>query len=301
MGLGLRNLAHCPVELNLMPESTLNWVQFNQKKPYFIFTAFSLVAVIFAFGLIFQKLAATNGDELEKLKTEIQQPKSRADLFKRAKAERDKSESEAKQIASWIDDRYYWADVLTGLHGILIQVEAQTSSALHTPTGVWIEKFITDESLREAAAPGTFPGPGVIPGPIDPGVDSSRRGRGRGGEAVNADGTRFLPPGMNPDGTRSLPTPVETPPVLVPGGTAKASSSNEVASINMVCRGVDVTSISSTPSANQDIAYAVEAALKENPLFDKDGTHLLGDNNKDANGTFTFGLVVKLKRPLKLQ
>ena len=39
VGLGLRNLAHCPVELNLMPESTLNWVQFNQKKPYFIATS----------------------------------------------------------------------------------------------------------------------------------------------------------------------------------------------------------------------------------------------------------------------
>jgi len=33
IGLGLRNLAHCPVELNLMPESALKWQSFNQKKP----------------------------------------------------------------------------------------------------------------------------------------------------------------------------------------------------------------------------------------------------------------------------
>src|SRR5712691_3659816 len=57
VGLGLRNLAHCPVELNLMPESTLSWVQFNQKKPYFIFTAFSLVLVVFAVGFVFKQLA----------------------------------------------------------------------------------------------------------------------------------------------------------------------------------------------------------------------------------------------------
>src|SRR5213594_1995005 len=44
VGLGLRNLAHCPVELNLMPESTLKWQAFNQKKPFFITTVFSLVA-----------------------------------------------------------------------------------------------------------------------------------------------------------------------------------------------------------------------------------------------------------------
>jgi hypothetical protein len=40
VGLGLRNLAHCPVEMNLMPDSTLRWQAFNQKKPYFIATVF---------------------------------------------------------------------------------------------------------------------------------------------------------------------------------------------------------------------------------------------------------------------
>ncbi len=67
VGLGLRNLAHCPVELNLMPESTLNWVQFNQKKPYFIATVFSLVLVVFLSSFVFKKLAAINREELDKL------------------------------------------------------------------------------------------------------------------------------------------------------------------------------------------------------------------------------------------
>ena len=292
VGLGLRNLAHCPVELNLMPESTLNWVQFNQKKPYFIFTAFSLVAVIFAFGLIFQKLAATNETELEKSKTEIQQPKSRAELFKKAKAERDKSESEAKQFASWIDDRYYWADVLTELHGILIQVEQQTGGTLHTSTGVWIEKFVSDESLHEGAVPGIAGGiPEPTPIPSAPVNDL---------EARRMESLRRLAE-RNAEGTRSLAPAAEAAPAAPAPGAAKPGNTNELASINMVCRGVDVTTISGSPSANQDIGYAVEAALKASPLFDKDGTHLLGDNNKDANGTFTFGVVLKLKRPLKLQ
>src|SRR5439155_8093734 len=57
IGLGLRNSAHCPVELNLMPESTLKWQAFNQKKPYFITTVFSLVAVVAAMAFIFSQLA----------------------------------------------------------------------------------------------------------------------------------------------------------------------------------------------------------------------------------------------------
>ena len=59
VGLGLRNLAHCPVEMNLMPDSTLRWRAFNEKKPYFIATVASLVAVAFAVGFLFQKLAVS--------------------------------------------------------------------------------------------------------------------------------------------------------------------------------------------------------------------------------------------------
>ena len=68
VGLGLRNLAHCPVELNLMPETTLRWQSFNQKKPYFIATVFSLVAVVAAMGFLFDKLAGVKNDELAKVR-----------------------------------------------------------------------------------------------------------------------------------------------------------------------------------------------------------------------------------------
>src|SRR5512140_667305 len=46
VGLGLRNLAHCPVELNLIPETTRRWQNFNEKKPYLLSTVFSLVLVV---------------------------------------------------------------------------------------------------------------------------------------------------------------------------------------------------------------------------------------------------------------
>src|SRR5437588_9892780 len=50
VGLGLRNVAQCPVEMNLMPKSSLKRQQFNQKKPYFIATVFSLVAGVLSYG-----------------------------------------------------------------------------------------------------------------------------------------------------------------------------------------------------------------------------------------------------------
>src|SRR5664280_1860278 len=65
VGLGLRNLAHCPVELNLIPETTRRWQTFNEKKPYLLFSVFSLVAVVGAMGLLFLKLADVKQQEFD--------------------------------------------------------------------------------------------------------------------------------------------------------------------------------------------------------------------------------------------
>lgn len=274
VGLGLRNLAHCPVELNLMPESTLNWVQFNQKKPYFIFTAFCLVLVVFASSFIFKELAGIYRDEYTKLSQEIEQPRHRKELFDKAKKELNSAKADADQYASWIDGRYHWGNVLAELHRVLIQVEAETGNKLRTPTGVWIEQFISSPELADNASAmmdqGMGPGPFMQNGPPL-----------HGGFNPN-------PMNLNPDGT----------PVAAPG--AAAAATNDLSRITIVCRGVDVANISGVPSANQDIAYALERALKDSPLFDKDETQLAGDNNPDPNGTFTFGVKLKLKRPLNL-
>src|SRR6266702_4303909 len=40
VGLGLRNLAHCPVELNLMPKSSVKQQQWRQKQPYVFASVF---------------------------------------------------------------------------------------------------------------------------------------------------------------------------------------------------------------------------------------------------------------------
>src|SRR5207302_5174829 len=67
VGLGLRNLAHCPVELNLMPKSSLKRQQFNQKKPYLIAATCCLILVVFIYGLFYGTIAERKKEALEKL------------------------------------------------------------------------------------------------------------------------------------------------------------------------------------------------------------------------------------------
>jgi type IV pilus assembly protein PilM len=277
VGLGLRNLAHCPVELNLMPDSTLNWVQFNQKKPYFIATVFSLVLVVILSSFVFNKLTEINRQELVKLTQDIEPLQTRQQQFIKAQADLKKAHQDAAQFAGWIDQRYYWADILTELHNVLVQVEATTGGKLHTPTGVWIERFITTQpSADDLAAAGASSG---FPNQFTP----------PGGDAPGAG-----PPGYRRGGPQAQAAPAAAPVA------AAAASTNEVAVVTVLFRGVNLNS-PTMATANTDVAYAMETALKASPFFDKDETALEGniDPAGDA-GTFTFGVKLKLKHPIKL-
>jgi hypothetical protein len=61
---------------------------------------------------------------------------------------------------------------------------------------------------------------------------------------------------------------------------------------------VDLSSVS--PSAKQNIVFALQDELKTCPLFDPAGTELTDPIASDeATGTFTFGATLALKQPLK--
>src|SRR5947208_11290972 len=67
VGLGLRNLAHCPVELNLMPKSYLGRQEFSRKKPYLMASVFCLILVVFTYGFFYDKIADIKRDSLNRI------------------------------------------------------------------------------------------------------------------------------------------------------------------------------------------------------------------------------------------
>jgi type IV pilus assembly protein PilM len=148
VGLGLRNLANCPVEMNLMPDSTLRWQRFNEKKPYFIATVFSLVLVVYAVGLLFERLARSKEDELAKIQPDVQMLQEKSDQFNSVYKRLLATQRGANQIAELMQDRYYWSDVLTELRRALILAENDVQKKLSAQrpgvqAGIWIEQMTT--------------------------------------------------------------------------------------------------------------------------------------------------------------
>ena len=346
VGLGLRNLANCPVELNLMPESTLRWQTFNQKKPYLMAAIFSLVLVVAATGWLFSKLATVKEAEYDTLHQRLVPLESRAEAFKRAYS-RDlaTATNNLGQISEWIQDRYYWADVCAELRRVLARVEEGTRQKLGVDTGVWVEQFITKAGMGSGAlfAPNPYggygnpydegggeppplmenpygaPNPYGVPQGYAPeagyGAPYMNPGGYPGGDGMgqppmdpnavpmyNPDGT----PMLNPDGTTMMGLPVMNPDgspaynpdgtqVLTPIGDSQQDSGTEYTKVKVVLRAVNVSG-----EAQQIIPFAVQAELNASPMFNPATTVLSPQvTPDDATSTFSFGVTLGLKRPMK--
>ena len=261
-----------------MPESTLRWQSFNQKKPYFIATVGSLALMALAVGFLFNKLAAANQDELAKIQPTIQELQGKENQFKRAYGDLKKSLQDLDQNAAWLQERSAWVDLLREMRAAFMRAEAETKSKLGVDTGVWVE------TMNSFAALGSG---------TDMAADTSGEVRGptASPRMSKAFMDRYFP------GRSGPPTPE---PVAVDGAATvadTASNSNQVAVVKLKCRGVSVNTVN--PGANNEVAYQVDAELKKCPLFQ--GVKLDPQIVEDpTTGTFSFGINVTLKQPLKL-
>jgi type IV pilus assembly protein PilM len=273
VGLGLRNLAHCPVELNLMPESTRKWRDFNDKKPYLIATVFTLVAVVAVLGLLFSQLAGVKASKLEAIQPKLTQMTAKDAEFTRAYGDFKKEKDELDKLGALTADRYYWTETLPEFSKVLAHVEEVTSNKWHTAVGgtpavgVWIEQFATP------AAP-------------DGAVDQQYANSG------------------TPSMGMAMATAIQQKYNLavVTGDAAAAATptppSTAVSTIFVVFRAVK----GPNDSLNSELMYALLDALKANKVVDpkltQQGDKVISDDFSSPY-TFTFAVKVALKTPLK--
>ena len=289
VGLGLRNVAQCPVEMNLMPKSSLKRQQFNQKKPYFIATVFSLVAVVLAYGWFYAKIADIKRDSLARINDKVEPLKQKQGELQVEHGKLKKLNQESDQLTEWMEQRFFWPDVLTELRRLLMQAETNRKQVMAgIENGVWIESFTSQT-------------PGLTAAPEQEGQQEQQTSSAQQQFYYRLMMERYhvMPPGMSPGATP--PTDGgEATATTTPTAPKTPVSTNEIAVITMKCRGLNLKKYS--PTANNDLAYAVEKELQESPLFDRKETKLSGDIESvdETAVTFSFGVTLKLKHPMKL-
>ncbi|MBI4662540.1 MAG: type IV pilus assembly protein PilM [Verrucomicrobia bacterium] len=287
VGLGLRNAAQCPVELNLVPKSIRKRQQFDQKKPYFIAAIFSLVLVVFAYGWFYDRVAAVKQASLAEIMQELEPLKQKETLLVGQEQAIKKTKDELEAFGGYLQQRFYWPDLLKEVRDTLMATE-RTLSRPGLDVGIWIERFATNapgadlnstQTTEEAA-------PQYSIFRMDPKL-LERYG--------------LIRPGMlrTPESTESTETPAEDAVDPVTGMPVEKKDTNQVGIVYATFRAVDLTRAG--PSANGDLIYAIETALQANSLLDKEGTKLHGEKTDvdPDTSTFTFGMTLKVKQPIK--
>lgn len=284
VGLGLRDLAHCPVELNLMPRSSLQRQEFGSKKPYLIASVFLLAMVVFAIFRAETRIGGILQGKVDKVSGPLASLTQNKQLLDTADNQRKRFKGYADQMAQLVGERFYWIELLTELRSILIKAETADKAALqaanpaatNTDVGVWVASF--SPVFPNGSAFGSGSGtPVMSSSPTPGGFAMSMRMRGRGFPG--------MPGGMSP----GMPTPTAPPP----------PSGNEISTIYLQCRGVNRLDLS--PTANADLAYAVLQSLTNSPYFTDKSK--LGDEGivlDSSSNFFNFTVTAELKHPFKL-
>jgi type IV pilus assembly protein PilM len=273
VGLGLRNLAHCPVELNLMPPSSLKRQEFNQKKPYLVAAVFCLILIVFAYTWFYDRVAQEKASALEQLKPKVQRLQADDQKLRDAMNSMRAAQQQATQFTAATEDRLYWGKTLTELRNALIAVEDKKEKELSAKAGVWIEKLI----------------PLAPPGFLTVAGESQAA-------PVMADAPAPRP---------SRPRPANLPPRATPppaaAGAAGAGPVNEISTLLLTCRSVNLNKLKADAHTIIAEGFAEELRSRTN-FFNAEGTKVTGEINVGAetNLTFVFNVTVKLARPVRL-
>jgi len=282
VGLGLRNLAQCPVELNLIPKSIRQKQLFNQKKPYFAATFASVALVVFGVGIFFNQITNIKRASLAELNASLIPLQQRAQELDENLKHIQNSQNELDTYTGHLRDRFFWPEALVEMRNLLLGVEEK----LATPgqdVGVWIENlgavYIEDEPEETPANNGPFGGMDIYF--KDP--ELLRRHFPHIYEIMRAAGTLPKP------GAFSSPTIFASKPAL----------NTNLVTLNLKLRAVNLNK-PSDPAANGRLAFAVAEAFKNSEYFDSAGTKLADDLEEPDSATFRFGMTLKLKSDLRL-
>jgi type IV pilus assembly protein PilM len=116
VGLGLRRVTECPLEVNLLPKSIRARKQFEQKRPYFFGAAATLLLIPLCFLLYTQRTTALLQRQLADVTAEVNRLNNLDRNLRAEQAQVGGIRSRADQVATVVSQRSLWPELLDDLN-----------------------------------------------------------------------------------------------------------------------------------------------------------------------------------------
>jgi type IV pilus assembly protein PilM len=282
VGLGIRNLAECPVELNLMPASHIKQQQFKAKRLYFVGAVGGILITLVAFGWFFGWMADRKGTELKDIRAQVDPLKQKKETLNAAMAELATATNASAQYQGILTSRARWNEVINGIqailvaaqtnHGIKGEASADGAATNEVQAAVWIEKLesVASAATEVPAAPPAGAGDdngGVAPAPAPAAAPIG------------------MIPGMNPG---------------APGQAMPVAGPREIRFLNLNCRALNLLRYAAEGNSVFVNNLATNFVQATN-LFLAEGTTLTNrvEQVDSTNYTFGFSVTLQLKQPIR--
>jgi len=340
VGLAIREVANCPLEMNLMPSTARLQQDVDRKRPYFYGAAACLVAAVWM-GVYFNKTVHSAQDaeniELASLVERYSLPESKLST---EVGKLETLKTEADQFNKWIGERFLWADVLQAVRQSMITTEKRMRQSTGSQVGVWVAAFNqvdADEGYEDAVGSiygmgmmggmgmgGMMGMPGMMPygmgGMGMPGMNPY--GMGMPGGGTKPAGEPGNPVGMNPYGNPMMGNPMMMGGMYGMGGMMMGDTNNvkvvgsKDKPLKVVCKAIDMRDVD--PTANNRLITELVQQVKNKGLFDYNETKPreldetermeladIRDDKSEEEGkarlkTYLFGLNLVLREPIEL-
>ncbi len=137
VGLALRRVLTCPIEINLMPERVVSDKQFRKKQPILLTAAFGLVFVLLVWAVYFHRLAHLGEQRLSRVQERVQSLQQVERQMREPQIRIEEVVSEIDQVNQLITERSRWIEILDVISELL-------------PEGVWLTAVMP---IREQVEP----------------------------------------------------------------------------------------------------------------------------------------------------
>ncbi len=164
VGLGLRRLQECPLEVNLIPRSIRSRRALEQKRPYFIAAAVALLLAPLCGWLYSSRVAKQKQQELDTIRTQVEQMSMLREKVRREEDRINEVQTKADQIVALVEKRSFWTalidDVTQRLEPNLWITSFEPQKSGGTTTGAGTSAPTTGRGRRGGAPPPTTEGGG---------------------------------------------------------------------------------------------------------------------------------------------
>jgi hypothetical protein len=141
VGLALRSVLSCPMEMNLRPASVVRAHRIAEQRPYFILAGICLWLALAAFWLYYDRAAAVTESVVQNMDPKVQKLKGFEGKINSVRGEMKKQEELADPFLKAVRDREAWTKIIEDINGRLPK------------DYVWITHFSLEEKKEAPGAP----------------------------------------------------------------------------------------------------------------------------------------------------